>query len=126
MEDDWIALRCIRNGQIVCQNQNKQLESLPKNFNKGKYKLVNTGYKASAVPGTVAGLLEAHKQFGKLSLEEILKPVIKQAKEGVEVTYDLHKAIDSTPRLKSDEESRNKAIEFIHAYLIHFWDINIL
>jgi gamma-glutamyltranspeptidase/glutathione hydrolase len=88
-------------------NSNKQLESLPKNFNEDKYELVNTGYKASAVPGTVAGLLEAHKQFGKLSLEEILKPVIKQAKEGVEVTYDLHKAIDSTPRLKSDEESRN-------------------
>ena len=88
-------------------NSNKQLESLPKNFNEDKYELVNRGYKASAVPGTVAGLLEAHKQFGKLSLEEILKPVIKQAKEGVEVTYDLHKAIDSTPRLKSDEESRN-------------------
>ena len=88
-------------------NSNKQLESLPKNFNEDKYELVNTGYKASAVPGTVAGLLEAHKQFGKLSLEEILKPVIKQAKEGVEVTYDLYKAIDSTPRLKSDEESRN-------------------
>ena len=88
-------------------NSNKQLESLPKNFNKDKYKLVNTGYKASAVPGTVAGLLEAHKQFGKLSLEEILKPVIKQAKEGIEVTYDLHKAVDSTPRLKLDDESRN-------------------
>ena len=88
-------------------NSNKQLESLPKNFNEDKYELVNRGYKASAVPGTVAGLLEAHKQFGKLSLEENLKPVIKQAKEGVEVTYDLHKAIDSTPRLKSDEESRN-------------------
>jgi len=88
-------------------NLNKQLESLPKNFNKDKYKLVNTGYKASAVPGTVAGLLEAHKQFGKLSLEEILKPVIKQAKEGIEVTYDLHKAVDSTPRLKLDDESRN-------------------
>ena len=88
-------------------NSNKELESLPKNFNENKYKLVNTGYKASAVPGTVAGLLEAHEQFGKLSLEEILKPVIKQAKEGVEVTYDLHKAIDSSPRLKSDDESRN-------------------
>ena len=88
-------------------NSNAQLESLPKNFNEDKYELVNTGYKASAVPGTVAGLLEAHKQFGKLSLEEILKPVIKQAKEGIEVTYDLHKAVDNTPRLKSDDESRN-------------------
>lgn len=88
-------------------NSNTKIEFLPINFDKNKYELVNTGYKASAVPGTVAGLLEAHKQFGKLSLEEILKPVIKQAKEGVEVTYDLHKAIDSTPRLKSDVESRN-------------------
>ena len=88
-------------------NSNAQLESLPKNFNEDKYELVNKGYKASAVPGTVAGLLEAHEQFGKLSLEEILKPVIKQAREGVEVTYDLHKAIDTTLRLKSDEESRN-------------------
>jgi gamma-glutamyltranspeptidase/glutathione hydrolase len=88
-------------------NSNKKLQSLPKNFDEDKYELVNTGYKASAVPGTVAGLLEAHKKFGKLSLEQILKPVIKQAKEGVEVTYDLHKAIDSSPRLKSDKESKN-------------------
>ena len=91
----------------ISTNSNKKIQFLPSNFDENKYELVNTGYKASAVPGTVAGLLEAHKQFGKLSLEEILKPVIKQAKEGIEVTYDLHKAIDSSPRLKSDDESRN-------------------
>jgi len=91
----------------ISTNSNKKIQFLPSNFDENKYELVNTGYKASAVPGTVAGLLEAHKQFGKLSLEEILKPVIKQAKEGIQVTYDLHKAIDSTPRLKSDDESRN-------------------
>ena len=91
----------------ISTNSNKKIQFLPSNFDENKYELVNTGYKASAVPGTVAGLLEAHKQFGKLSLEEILKPVIKQAKESIQVTYDLHKAIDSTPRLKSDDESRN-------------------
>ena len=91
----------------LSSNSNKKLESLPKNFDEDKYELVNTGYKASAVPGTVAGLLEAHKQFGKLALQEILEPVIKQAKEGITVTYDLHKAIESTPRLESDKESRN-------------------
>jgi len=85
---------------------NTKLELLPNSFDKNKYELVNTGYKAPAVPGTVAGLLEAHKQFGKLTLEEILQPVIKQATDGVPVTYDLHKAIESTPRLKSDNESR--------------------
>lgn len=88
-------------------NSNNKLEFLPRNFDEDKYQLVNTGYKASAVPGTVAGLLEAHEQFGKLSLEEILKPVIELAKEGIEVTYDLHKAINSTQRLRLDEESRN-------------------
>lgn len=85
---------------------NTKLELLPNSFDKNKYELVNTGYKAPAVPGTVAGLLEAHKQFGKLTLEEILQPVIKQATDGVPVTYDLRKAIESTPRLKSDHESR--------------------
>jgi len=88
-------------------NSNNKVEFLPRNFDEDKYELVNTGYKASAVPGTVAGLLEAHEQFGKLSLEEILKPVIDLAKEGIEVTYDLHKAINSTHRLRLDEESRN-------------------
>ena len=83
-----------------------QLETLPKNFNEDKFDIVNTGYKASAVPGTVSGLLQTHSAFGKLSLEQILKPVIKQAKEGVLVTYDLSKAIESTPRLYEDEESR--------------------
>ena len=83
-----------------------QLKTLPKNFNEDKFNIVNTGYKASAVPGTVSGLLQAHSAFGKLSLEQILKPVIKQAKEGVLVTYDLSKAIESTPRLFEDKESR--------------------
>ena len=70
------------------------------NFDKSKY-----GYKASAVPGTVAGLIEAHKNFGKLSLTEVLAPVIKQAQEGIEVSYDLSKAIESTPQLLTDSES---------------------
>ena len=70
------------------------------NFDKSKY-----GYKASAVPGTVAGLIEAHENFGKLSLAEVLAPVIKQAQEGIEVSYDLSKAIESTPQLLADSES---------------------
>ena len=63
------------------------------------------GYKASAVPGTVAGLIETHVNFGKLSLAEVLAPVIRQAQEGIEVSYDLSKAIESTPQLFTDSES---------------------
>ena len=62
-------------------------------------------YLASAVPGTVYGLLEAHKNFGRLDLEEIMKPVIAQAEEGIVVSSDLSYVIGVTPQLKSDKES---------------------
>ena len=77
----------------------------PKDFTNDMFDKTRYGYKAPAVPGTVAGLIEAHEKFGKLTLEEILEPVIKQANDGIEVSYDLHKAIDDTDQLKSDPES---------------------
>ena len=80
--------------------------NLPKDYKKIDFDIVKKGYKASALPGTVAGLLDAHKNFGSLSLEEILEPVIRQAKEGIIVTYDLNKAIESTPQLLKDAESK--------------------
>ena len=77
----------------------------PKDFTNDMFDKTRYGYKAPAVPGTVAGLIEAHEKFGKLTLEEVLEPVIKQANDGIEVSYDLHKAIDDTNQLKSDPES---------------------
>ena len=79
---------------------------LPKDYKKIDFDIVKEGYKASALPGTVAGLLDAHENFGSLTLEEILEPVIRQAKEGIIVTYDLNKAIESTPQLLKDAESK--------------------
>ena len=90
----------------IKDDSGKNYETVPKNFDSKKYDLVDIGYKASAVPGTVAGLLEAHSRFGKLKLEDILEPVIKQAKQGIVVSYDLSKAIESTPRLANDPESK--------------------
>ena len=66
---------------------------------------VDYTYLASAVPGTVYGLLEAHKNFGRLKLQEIMKPVIEQAENGVTVTSDLNYVIEVTPQLRSDKES---------------------
>jgi len=43
------------------------------------------GAKASGVPGTVLGLWEAHKRFGKLPWAELLTPAIGYAKEGFTV-----------------------------------------
>ena len=83
-----------------------QKYNLPRDYKKIDFNIVKEGYKASALPGTVAGLLDAHEDFGSLSLEEILEPVIRQAKEGIIVTYDLNKAIESTPQLLKDAESK--------------------
>ena len=87
-------------------------KKLPRDYRRTNFDLVKKGYKAPAVPGSVAGLLDAHSEFGKLPLEKILEPVIKQAKEGILVTYDLHKAIESSNQLKEDAES--KKIYFIN------------
>ena len=66
---------------------------------------VDYTYLASGVPGTVYGLLEAHKNFGVLTLEQIMKPVIEQAENGIVVSSDLNYVIDVTPQLRTDPES---------------------
>ncbi len=77
----------------------------PIDFSDDMYDMTRYGYKAPAIPGTVAGLLEAHEKFGSLPLETVLAPAIRQANEGILVSYDLEKAIDDTHQLKKDPES---------------------
>ncbi|WP_194775811.1 gamma-glutamyltransferase [Pararhodonellum marinum] len=48
--------------------------------------LSTSGALASGVPGTVAGIFEAHRKFGTLSVASILEPVIALAEQGVVVT----------------------------------------
>lgn len=51
------------------------------------------GATAVGVPGTIAGIIEVHKKFGKLSLKEIISPVIALAKRGVVVTENQAKRL---------------------------------
>jgi gamma-glutamyltranspeptidase/glutathione hydrolase len=55
------------------------------------------GYKAVGVPGTVAGLVYAEKQYGKLSIEKVMAPAIKLARDGFPLAYE------DTQDLKRDE-----------------------
>lgn len=66
----------------IAATQNMYLDSLG-NVIKGKSTL---GAMAVGIPGTVAGVFEAHKKFGSLPMEEIIQPVIELAKKGVVVT----------------------------------------
>jgi len=46
------------------------------------------GCKSIGVPGTVAGMLYAEKKYGKLSLEKVIAPAIKLARDGFPLAYE--------------------------------------
>ena len=46
------------------------------------------------VPGTIAGIFEAHEKFGKLEIEEIISPVIDLAKNGFVITENQQMRIN--------------------------------
>jgi gamma-glutamyltranspeptidase / glutathione hydrolase len=46
------------------------------------------GYKSIAVPGSVAGLVYAQQHWGKLSLQQVMAPAIRLAREGFVLDYD--------------------------------------
>ena len=52
-------------------------------------------YLSSGVPGTVYGLYLAHQKFGKLPWKELIKPAIKLAIDGFDITPTLAKSINT-------------------------------
>src|SRR5438874_3827758 len=46
------------------------------------------GYKAIAVPGSVAGMVYAQKTYGKLPLPQLMAPAIKLARDGFALTWE--------------------------------------
>ena len=59
--------------------------------------------RAAATPGMVAGLLEAHRKFGRLPLARVMAPAIRLARDGFTVTPLLSRTIASS-RTKLLEE----------------------
>ena len=55
------------------------------------------GYKAIGVPGSVAGLVYAEKKYGRLTLEKVMAPAIKLARNGFPLAYE------DTQDLRTDE-----------------------
>ena len=64
---------------------------------KGKTDRVKTktGHTASTVPGTVAGLYEAHERWGVLPWAEVIAPAITLAEEGITISHDLAWALNA-------------------------------
>ncbi len=64
------------------------------------------GYLAVAVPGTIAGLHEVHRRYGKLPWREVVAPSIRLAADGFTVSPRLASAITRQTTLRQNPAAR--------------------
>jgi len=64
------------------------------------------GYKASGVPGSVAGLTYAEKHYGKLTLAQDMAPAIRLASEGFVLTAQEARSLQNSEKLPGFAASR--------------------
>src|ERR1035438_8942153 len=64
------------------------------------------GYKSIGVPGSVAGLVYAEKQYGKLTIEKVMAPAIKFARDGFPLADDDTQALKDDNYLAQFPESK--------------------
>jgi gamma-glutamyltranspeptidase/glutathione hydrolase len=64
------------------------------------------GYKAIGVPGSVAGLAYAQKEFGKLTLAQVMAPAIKLARDGYRLTWQEASDFQDSDLAKFPESRR--------------------
>ena len=74
-----------------------EMEAVEVPFGADAIQIFRVGAPACAVPGTVAGLAEAHRLYAKLPWPELVAPAIALARRGVELTDSqgfLHHVLD--------------------------------
>jgi len=57
------------------------------------------GHLAAGIPGTVAGTFLAHRKYGKISMEELIKPAIELAEKGFVLTEAEAKTLNKSAAL---------------------------
>lgn len=65
------------------------------------------GYRAIGVPGSVAGLVYAERNFGKLTLAQVIAPAIKLARDGYALTWEEARDMREDKYLGKYAESRH-------------------
>jgi len=66
------------------------------------------GYRAMAVPGSVAGLVYAEQKYGKLTLKQVIAPAIRLAREGFTLTWEEARDFKHDMYLGQFAESRRR------------------
>lgn len=83
----------------------REMERLEVAFDADTTQVFLIGAAACAVPGTVAGLAEAHRRYGTIPWAELLAPAIEVARSGLEVTETqafFHTILDGVLRWGPD------------------------
>lgn len=68
--------------------------------------LSRVGYKAVGVPGSVKGMVHAQKKFGKLTLQQVVAPAIKLAREGFELDWAEARSLTNDKNMANFPDSR--------------------
>ena len=68
--------------------------------------LSTIGYLAVAVPGAVKGLAYAEKHYGRLSLERVMQPAIRLARDGFPLSWGEAKALSTDSGLARFADSK--------------------
>jgi gamma-glutamyltranspeptidase / glutathione hydrolase len=64
------------------------------------------GYKAIAVPGSVAGMVYAEQKYGKLTLAQVMAPAIRLARDGYALTWEEARDMRDDKHLGQFPESK--------------------
>ncbi len=70
--------------------------------------LSQLGILASGVPGTVDGMINAHKRYGRLALDKVIEPAYDLAKNGYYLSYIQASELNSHAHLLKKFESSRK------------------
>ncbi|MGF1673436.1 MAG: gamma-glutamyltransferase [Rivularia sp. (in: cyanobacteria)] len=69
-----------------------------------QYASIN-GYLAVATPGTVAGMYEVHRRYGKLSWSTVVAPAIRLAKDGFSVENKFVQAVKNREKILTNNQA---------------------
>lgn len=64
------------------------------------------GYLAAATPGTIAGLYEVQRRYGKLPWQAVVMPAVQLADAGFPVSWRLAEAIEGNQTLRQNSAAR--------------------
>jgi len=71
-------------------------------------RLARFSHLSSGVPGTVAGLYEAHRRYGSLPWKRLVEPAERLARDGIAVSYDMAENLRNyRDRLSRSDTSRS-------------------